>query len=121
MRWRCLHRLVCVEDIYRKHHDGRPIDTVLILAVLVGVRAVKGIVPPSQVAALAYVLILFLFVAYLCFGFDPERSPTIATFIRSKLGLGVVLMPLFVPFLIVGSVRCRRLLDAESSHQPVEL
>src|SRR6056297_504680 len=87
----------------------------LLLAVLVGVTVIAGIVNPWQVVALAYVLILFLFVAYLCFGFDPVANPTLATFIRSTLGIGIVLMPLFIPVLVVGSQRCRRLLDAETS------
>ena len=87
----------------------------VLLAVLAGVTAVKGIANPWQVVALAYVFILFLFVAYLCFVYDPNAHPTIATFIRSTLGLGIVLMPLFIPVLIVGSHRCRRLLDAETA------
>ncbi len=92
----------------------------LLLAVLVGVTAVKGIANPQQVAALAYVVILFLFVVYLCFGYDPVLNPTIATFIRSTLGLGIVLMPLFIPVLVVGSLRCRRLLEAETSRQQAD-
>ena len=90
----------------------------LLLGVLVGVTAVEGIANPWQVAALAYVLILFLFVTHLCFGYDADSNPTIATFIRSTLGLGVVLMPLFIPVLVVGSLRCRRLLDAATASLP---
>ena len=91
---------------------------ILLLAVLVVVTAVKGIANPWQVAVLAYVLILFLFVTYLCFAYDPDSNPTIATFIRSTLGLGIVLMPLFIPVLIVGSQRCHRLLDAATVRLP---
>ncbi len=67
----------------------------------------------KQAALLLYFCVLFLFTLFLCFWYQPLRHPTVATFIRATLGIGLVLAPVILPILMIGSIRCRRLLDAE--------
>ena len=50
---------------------------------------------------------------FLTFKYDPVTHPTVATYIRSTIGIGVLLFPIFIPALIVGGIRCRRLLEAQ--------
>lgn len=87
------------------------------IVVLAGIAAVEGIQLPQHVIALSYVLSLFFFVLFLCFWYDPIDNPTISTYIRSTLGLGIILIPFFIPVLIIGGLRCRRLL-AQVATQP---
>jgi len=89
----------------------------VLLFVLVLASWNNGIASVSEALLLAYVAILFCFLVYLCFFYDAELHPTIATFIRSTLGLGIPLFPFFIPVLIVGSIRCRRLLEDEIHRQ----
>jgi len=58
-----------------------------------------------------YSSILLAFMIFYATTFRPQTHPTIATFIRATLGLGVVLFPLYIPALIIGSARCKVLLD----------
>lgn len=94
---------------------------IILVGVLVVVALEKGGEKPLLYLVLAYFVVLVLFVLYLCFWYDPTSSPTIATFMRSTLGIGIVLIPLFLPVLVVGSVRCRRLLGEESTRQENEV
>ena len=66
----------------------------------------------TQIATFAYVATLFGFVMFLTFFYDAELHPTVTTFIHATLGVGVVFVPFFIPILIIGSIRCKRLLDS---------
>ncbi|MEZ6092922.1 MAG: hypothetical protein R3C03_01605 [Pirellulaceae bacterium] len=59
-----------------------------------------------------YSLLLSAFVFYLSIFYDPVEHPTIATFIRATLGIGIVFAPIFAPILIVGCYRCGKMLDS---------
>ena len=50
-------------------------------------------------------LMLFLLVRY-----NLIAHPTIATFVRVTIGFGVLLFPVYIPALMIGSMRCERLL-----------
>jgi len=63
---------------------------------------------------LVYFVVMFGFLTFMTFFYRPVSYPTIATFIRATLGVGVLLFPIFIPALIVGSIRCKRLLDNAS-------
>jgi hypothetical protein len=63
---------------------------------------------------LVYFVVMFWFLIFMTFHYKPVSYPTIATFIRATLGVGVLLFPIFIPALIVGSIRCKRLLDNAS-------
>jgi hypothetical protein len=64
----------------------------------------------QNVSILAYTICMLLVVTFFIFVYDPITYPTTATFIRCTLGIGILFLPLFVPILIVGGIRCRRLL-----------
>ncbi len=74
----------------------------------------EGLNDLRAVILLAYVAVVFAFVFYLSFIHNPRTHPTVATFVRSSLGIGVLLVPVLLPALIVGSMRCRRLLNPSS-------
>jgi hypothetical protein len=82
----------------------------LFTGMAVGIAAREGGENPILIIAAIYAVVLFLFVLFLCVRYDPVRHPTIATFIRSTLGVGVLVVPLFIPILIIATLRCRRLL-----------
>lgn len=91
---------------------GLTIITIVLMA-LVGVALNKGVTDWVHAAMLWYVPTLFLFVVYLCFFHDPELHPTVSTYIRSTLGFGILLFPVLFPVVIIGSVRCKQLLDSQ--------
>ncbi len=64
----------------------------------------------AQLIAVPYCGIMAVFVSYLTWFYDPIAHPTVATFFRATLGIGVVFVPLFIPALIIGSLRCRTML-----------
>lgn len=73
-----------------------------------------------QAVVLPYSYVLFVFSLFLCLWYDPISHPTIATFIRSTLGIGLVLAPILLPVLLTGSIRCKILLDAQSQSSKIE-
>jgi len=73
-----------------------------------------------QAITLPYFYCQFIFSIFLCFWYDPISHPTIATFIRATLGIGLVLAPILIPVLLIGSFRCKRLLDAQSQSSNIE-
>lgn len=75
----------------------------------------------SLLAASVYTIVLFVCVAYLTLRYDSDRFPATATYIRATLGLGIVLMPIFLPVLIIGGRRCKLLLDQELARQQNEV
>lgn len=58
-----------------------------------------------------YLVLMFGFLVFLTFAYEPVTHPTVATFIRTTLGVGVIFFPVFLPALIIGSWRCQSLLD----------
>ena len=52
-----------------------------------------------------------LFLLFILFRFNRFDHPAVATLLRCTLGFGIPLFPLFVPALLVGSQRAKRLLD----------
>jgi hypothetical protein len=72
----------------------------------------NGFATPPSIAAYCYFLVMLPFLAFLTFAYRPTVHPTIATYMRATLGVGVILFPVYIPILVVGSIRCRRLLNA---------
>ncbi|MEL6109405.1 MAG: hypothetical protein AAFU85_25640 [Planctomycetota bacterium] len=87
----------------------------IVLMALIGIALNKGVTDWVHGIALWYVSTLFLFVVYLCFFHDPELHPTVATFVRSTLGLGILLFPVLFPVLMIGSLRCKQLLESQET------
>lgn len=58
-----------------------------------------------------YAASILIFLLFLTFLYDRADHPTVATFLRCSMGLGIFLYPLFIPALIIGSMRVNTLLD----------
>ena len=52
-----------------------------------------------------------LFLLFILFRFNRFDHPAVATLLRCTLGFGIPLFPLFVPAVLIGSQRAKRLLD----------
>jgi hypothetical protein len=80
-------------------------------AVLIVSIIALGVDDLRKVLTLIYGIIMFGFLIFLTFVYDPVSHPTVATFIRATLGIGILLFPIFLPAVLIGSLRCRWLLD----------
>lgn len=60
--------------------------------------------------ACGYFAIECWFAGFLLIIFRAERHPTIATFIQLSLGIGIALLPFYIPALLAGGIRCRTFL-----------
>lgn len=65
--------------------------------------------------ASGYFAIECWFVGFLLTKFRADRHPTIATFIQLTFGFGIALLPVYLPAILAGSIRCRRFLAELSS------
>mgnify|MGYP006924559857 CR=1 FL=1 len=65
---------------------------------------------PNQLK-LVYMVVLLFCLLFTAFIYRSDTHPTIATFLRATVGVGVLFFPIFLPALVVGSFRCRHLLD----------
>lgn len=79
---------------------------IMIVAIITG-----GVDNVGKLITLIYLAIMLGFLIFLSFIYDPVSHPTMATFIRATMGIGVLLFPLFIPALAIGSLRCRWLLE----------
>ena len=60
---------------------------------------------------LVYVVMLMCCLLFTAFIYRPNTHPTFSTFLRATVGVGLLFFPIFLPALIVGAFRCRRLLE----------
>lgn len=74
--------------------------------------AVSGFDTPIRTMTFVYCVILVGFMAFFIFLYSPEKHPTVSTFVRSTLGLGIVLYPIFAITIFIGALRCKSLLDS---------
>lgn len=70
-----------------------------------------GKLTPGEGLLLLYVVPVVGFMLFLVFRYSRIDHPTVATLLRCSMGLGVLLFPLFIPALILGSMRGKALLD----------
>ncbi len=61
----------------------------------------------------SYCILSFLFMVYFTFAYDSVQHPTVATFVRSTLGLGIPLYPFYILTIAIGAFRCRYLLKSQ--------
>ena len=87
--------------------------TMLMLVLIIGTMFLQPIRDFRPVIVIVYGIFMLGFLMFMTFKYDPVTHPTVATYIRSTIGIGILLFPLFLPALIVGSFRCRRLLEAQ--------
>lgn len=86
------------------------------VAVLIVSLAVADIDTIEKALLIIYFSVMLFFLTFLTLFFDPVRHPTIATFIRATLGVGIVLFPFFVISIAIGSVRCWYLLSGTENN-----
>ena len=71
----------------------------------------KGKLTGLDILWLLYGGSTLLFLLFILLRFNRFDHPAVATLLRCTLGFGIPLFPLFVPALLVGSQRAKRLLD----------
>lgn len=106
-------------DLYAKYVEtlSAPLRKILkIFGIAAGTFAIAipfldGNIKPIEMLWLLYAGALLIFILFLAFRYDRIEHPAVATFLRCTLGLGVLLCPIFVPALIIGSMRAQRVLD----------
>ncbi len=64
----------------------------------------------SETVILGYLAVEFLFAGFLATLYRREKHVTIASFLELTANVGFLLFPLYLPSLIIGSIRCRRFL-----------
>lgn len=74
---------------------------------------------PARIAATYYFYVQFAFTLFLCLRYDPITHPTVSTYIRSTLGIGLLYIPITFPVLIMGSIRCKRTLGPNTDNRDV--
>ena len=84
---------------------------VVCLCIALIVLSQKGKLTGLEVLWLLYSGSTLLFLLFILFRFNRFDHPAVATLLRCTLGFGIPLFPLFVPALLVGSQRAKRLLD----------
>ncbi|MEM7785924.1 MAG: hypothetical protein AAF623_21425, partial [Planctomycetota bacterium] len=67
---------------------------------------------PWAVLTTAYIGIEFWFFGYLLWLYDHRKHPTIDTFMESTLFIGTLMVPIFIPALLIGSIRCHFFLNS---------
>ena len=110
--------LLSTEDYFLKvfpNSSSRLFKTCKILAIAVIAFVILTLsidgLKPREIFPLLYLTAMLGFLIYLTFFYDPIEHPTIATFIRTTLGIGIVVFPIFVPILAIAMIRCQSLLD----------
>ncbi|MDE0937512.1 MAG: hypothetical protein OSA89_16475 [Mariniblastus sp.] len=105
-------------DEFSKNYGRNPIVykvvnclAILTIAMILVGMIVGGIHDSRLGWTLAYAVPLLSFLLFHLFCYDPVRHPTVGTFLRSTLGIGVLLLPLYLPAILIGSYRCGKLLD----------
>ncbi|MFN7626664.1 MAG: hypothetical protein ACK5PZ_07515 [Pirellula sp.] len=106
-------------DPYAKYVEAisLPIRKILkVIGIAAGTLAIAvpfldGNIKPIEMVWLLYAGALLMFILFLAFRYDRLEHPAVATFLRCTLGLGVFLCPIFLPALIIGSMRAQRILD----------
>jgi hypothetical protein len=86
---------------------------ILVTVVALGSLFSLGIDSVYRVLVVAYLMVMLGFLIFFNFVYDSIKHPTVTTLIRATLGLGIVLFPFFIPSLVIGSLRCKLLLDSE--------
>lgn len=106
-------------DLYSKYVGSkrRWVQVAAILACLaIAAAGIMGPMADGRVIGWEWLVIfyssaVFFFVIFLIFYYDRADHPAIATFLRCSMGLGILLFPLFIPAILIGSMRVNTLLD----------
>lgn len=112
-------------DIYSEQFDSRGLLNFLKIVSLIvfGVCFLYSLMSilnavnltTGQLLWFVYFGFMFGFCAFMTFVYDPVQHATIATLARSTFGLGLILFPIFLPIVIIGSFRLGRLLGDQAN------
>ncbi len=83
---------------------------VLVLLILLVAPALDRVIDARDIVMMLYTVSVLLFVLFLSIRYDRFQHPTVATFLRCSLGVGILFFPAFLPALIIGSIRAKQLL-----------
>ena len=105
-------------DQFTKHFGMHPIVykilsclAILVILFLMFTIVFLGINGERSILFLCYLAVTLAFLIFHAFFYTSVQYPTVATFLRSTVGLGVLLLPLYLPVILLGAIRCRRLLN----------
>ena len=84
---------------------------VVCLCIALIVLSQKGKLTGIEILWILYCGSTLLFLLFILLRFNRLDHPAVATLLRCTLGFGIPLFPLFVPAVLVGSQRAKRLLD----------
>lgn len=107
------------EDVFSKHFStGSPRIYKVLNFAAIGVVSIvilsllqNGNNGLPDILKLVYVVLLLGCLLFTAFLYQPNSHPTVSTFLRATVGVGVLFFPIFLPALLVGAIRCRQLLD----------
>ena len=86
------------------------LTAILTVAMLAFSSCIDGL-QVRELPVFFYMLLMLAFLIFLTFVYDPLAHPTISTYIRTTLGIGIIFFPIFLPILLIASWRCRSMLD----------
>ncbi len=106
-------------DLFSKYIEARPKWMMVFVKIAGLIGTVAAVVVPftdgqlsdAEVWMVLYALSLLGFFIFLSFFYSREDYPTVATFLRCSMGMGIFVYPIFIPALLLGSMRGRMLLD----------
>jgi hypothetical protein len=106
-------------DLFSKYIESQKkwvLNLAKAVGILVATSAIVARLWDGQINALdlliaVYAASILIFLIFLAFFYDRADHPTVATFLRCSMGLGIFLYPLFIPALVIGSMRVNTLLD----------
>ena len=84
---------------------------VVCLCIALIVLSQKGKLTGIEILWILYCGSTLLFLLFILLRFNRLDHPAVATLLRCTLGFGIPLFPLFVPAVLVGAQRAKRLLD----------
>ena len=90
----------------------------LIAIILTAVAITDETLPLWPSIAMGYAAMVLIFVGYLLTFFRAAKHPAVATFLYLTAGMGVLVFPLYIPSLIIGTIRYHRIRESQEHEQP---
>jgi hypothetical protein len=106
-------------DLFWKYFESKskPVRVAAVIACLLIALALiiypmmDGQITGVDLLVSLYAIAVFCFVVFLMFFYERTDYPTVTTFLRCSMGIGIFLVPFFIPALVIGSIRANTLLD----------
>ncbi len=93
------------------------------LCYLIAVILVAGVITEETLSlrtamAMGYAAMVLIFVGYLLTFFRAAKHPAVASFLYLTAGIGVLVFPLYIPSLIIGTIRYHRIRETQEREKP---